>query len=246
MNELTRKFHEAEFPGWKPKKTYEEIINNFFNSELPFLELDIGLDTTEAMQWIESNKKHFIENELTKQQENDAKKEGKFWYFNKHADGWKQCWKFGSPLLGQDILCISSEEKFKAKELRTFVPDAFPGLAEQLHQKGFVFKKFHVSELLPNGWAQPHMDRFHGSFKKLQWVWIPLNDAQPNLKVYPYGYIKPKVGCLYFFSNMGYVHSIINKDNFSRYVAMGTIDLELSKINFDKIKECVKSQWFNQ
>jgi len=246
MNELTRKFHEAEFPGWKPKKTHEEITSNFFDSELPFLEIDIGLDTKEAMAWIESNQQCFIGHELAKKKENDAKKEGRYWYYNNHSEGWEQCWKFGPPLLGQDMLCVSSNDKVKAEGKKTYFPDSVPGLVEKLNEQGFVFTKFHISKLLPNGWAQPHMDRFHGSFKKLYWIWIPLNDSQPSLKVYPYGYIKPKVGCLYFFSNMGYVHSIVNKDNFSRYVAIGTLDLKNCKLDFDKIKECVKSQWFNQ
>ena len=170
----------------------------------------------------------------------------KFWYFTPHAGGCEQMFKFGPKLLSQDHLCVGSNAKAKTGGLNTFVKDGVPGLVEKLNEKGFEFSKFAIGKLLPNGWAQPHRDRFIKPFKKLHWVWMPLHDAQPSLKVYPYGYIKPKVGCLYFFSNMGYVHSIVNKDNFPRYVAMGTLDPEKCSLDFDKIKECVKSQWFNQ
>lgn len=93
---------------------------------------------------------------------------------------------------------------------------------ELLKDVPFTQLKFHVVE--PGGWIQPHCDP--KKVDAMRWLWTPLHDFPPCLKVFPFGWLQHKLGNMYLFNNARYVHAVVNNTNKPRYTLHIGIDFE--------------------
>lgn len=241
MNKLTQEFHKNKFPGFINEKSFDHIMQNFWDCDLPFLELPIKFETYNTLDWLEKNKNIWVR--VTSQAffENLAKQKDEHWFYETHSHGWEEI------RMKKDTyeICVPDniDDMEKLVQKNIIYENAVPDLMRQFENKNLYFEFMSLKKLVPGGWLQPHRDHMNDKKEKFNYIWMPLNDCSFNLKIWPYGYIKHKTGHMYLFNNTAYTHSIINKDDQDRYVFLGKLDLNRSKLNFDLSKE-VHNQWY--
>lgn len=233
MNRLTFEFHNNNFPGLKIPHTLSDTMQNFWNCDLPFLELPVvfDVDSTKKICLATSQWKRVASQDFFEER---SKKMGEHWFFNQHSHGWEEIRVIGCPELKKD------QQYYKGIE---FSPNIIPDLLEQFQSEGMHFEFLSIKKLKPHGWLQPHKDHIHNNMQKFNYFWMPLNDSSENLKIWPHGYVKHKTGKIYLFNNTGYVHSVLNRENFDRYVLLGRFDLKKTKFGFD-LTEQARDQWY--
>ena len=234
MNNLTQQFHDNKFPGFSMPNTIEETMHDFWNSNLPFLELPIIFNTNDSVEILKQSKEWMP---VASQDffENKSKTLGEHWFFNAHSRGWEEIRIVGCPELKKDQQYYSQIK---------LVPDLLPGLISQFNDNNIHFEFLSVKKLKPGGWLQPHKDYIHNNTRKFNYFWMPLNDSSDNLKIWPYGYLKHKTGRVYLFNNTGCVHSVLNRDSIERYVVLGRFDLSKTQFKFNTAEE-VEKQWYS-
>lgn len=249
MNVLTREFHCASFPGWTPNKSYETIIKNFWNSELPYLQLDFALNVREIYKEIlEVDQSAWIETQSQTYARQKSIANNEHWFFNPHSSGWSS-------------IHIEPENVNDKKEQmhKQIITNPHGPLMDYKRKytghmlsyrclellKSPYFKKITISRLPPGGWIQPHKDQYMVKEHTLNYMWIPLNECQENLKIYPYGYMPCQVGKSYLLNNFDFIHSVINKDKHDRYVLLITLKNCEEFFSRHNIQKAVKEQWFS-
>jgi len=243
MNELTKQFHNAEFDGWKPTKSYEETIENFWDSDLPFLEIDCDLDIEKIFKEVQKIKdEDWMETQTQTYQKEIHKKNGTDWFYTLHSSGWDEI-----RLKSYDFKNFKKIQKNSHDIPHQFdvviKKNLLPKTIDELENKNYDYNFLKISRLKPSGWLHPHKDQISDFGNKLSYMWIPLNDCQKNLKIYPYGYMPCKLGCAYLLNNFDHIHSVLNKDQHDRYVIL--MKFNKSKIDMNVIKNAVKQQWYS-
>jgi len=243
MNKFTKEFFAATFNGYK----YEKLITRPFfwtNKAIPFVETTFELSVDSTYKWCLDNEQ--LLNCHSNQAYAKARIEdlGHSWFTIPHSHGWNMITLKGESLSRQDIVNPGeiSEVKNSEQPLNYKID-----LETELESLGFNLSYLRIVQLVPGGWAQPHVDPLYiGMTSTMNYFWIPLHDAAPSLKIYPYGLLQQKTGCMYWFNNASFVHSIFNDSDVNRYVAIGRINLKDTKMSLkDKIYQDYSSQWYN-
>ena len=233
MNKLTQDFHSAEFSGFKPTVSYEQVTGNFWQSSyLPFLDTGIDFEVDSSYQWLLDHQEYFEKDSRT-----EYFKLTSNWFQDPPAVDWYCCNIFGSNK-GNDI--------HPDDTITNYHPDAFPDLQLQIQKFNLPVTRLAVFKLSPGGYVQPHADTRYGPYKGgINHVWLPLHDFAQSLKIYPYGYVQHQTGRMYLLNNPNYVHSVANYEPTARYVALMTIDYHnLDTVLESQFFESARRQWF--
>lgn len=242
MNKFTKEFFSATFTGYK----YENLIQRHLfwaNKSIPFVETNFDLAVKNTYNWCVYNQKLFNRHSNQEYTKDRIKDLGHTWFTSQHSDGWNMITLKGESLSRQNIVNPGeiSEVKNREQPLNYAID-----LETELESLGFNLSYLKIVQLVPGGWAQPHVDPFYiGMTSTMNYFWIPLHDAKPSLKIYPYGLLEQKTGYVYWLNNASFVHSIFNDSDITRYVAIGRINLKDSKMSLkDKIYQNYLSQWY--
>lgn len=240
MNKFTKDFFAATFTGYKHEEYLAE--QKFWtNKVIPFVETDFDLSVESTHKWCINNQQlikshNNLEYAATQNQEND-------WFSAPHSKGWHRITLKGESL-SRNVFVNSGEVAHikKNRQPLNYKID----LETQLKSIGFELKYLIVVHLAPGGWAQPHIDPLYtGMSFTMDYFWIPLHDAKPSLKIYPYGLLQQKTACVYWLNNASFVHGILNDSDMDRYVVIGRINLKESKMSLkDKIYQEYLKQWY--
>lgn len=244
MNKFTQDFFQGQFPGFSVDCNYEEIMSDFWHTKkLPFVELDFTVDTQPTYQWLLKNKQLFDKTPTQHSRELNKKEYGVDWFTDAHSQGWLELKVTGAELERDYIVnCGIEMPHHHTEELANNLQI---DLVNQLNKINLPVTRIKLLCLEPNGWAQPHMDRLKPGHATMNHVWLPLHNFKPSLKVYPYGTIEHKTGHLYLLNQQSFIHSVINPESMSRFVAVLTLDYEnLSVDMWEQIKQSVYRQWF--
>jgi hypothetical protein len=245
MNTLTKEFFKATFPGWKPRQDFDTVWSTFWTTrEIPIVELDLGLDTSTSCDWIEQNQDRFGQAWHQTQYDQHHKNLGQDWFKSPHSQGRWDLQINGVYPERRKLLDQDTWHEF-AHQQRTLHHDAVPDLTTQLKELGFDIYSTKIAKLDPGGWLEPHKDTLVSKLTMTH-LWIPLNRASDNLKIWPHGMVQHKIGAVYLLNNQSFMHAIANDHSESRYVVTAKLDPE--KTNPDlvaKIRAAVKQQWFS-
>lgn len=245
MNQLTKEFFKAEFPGWQPRQTFDVVWQNFWtNKEIPILSLDLGIDTASSCGWIEQNQDKFAMSWPQAQSNRLDQELGHGWFKEPHS-------------VSRQELHVVDHRKEPRKNLLDDQPkhgfgpkpeihqDAVPDLRAQLQDWGFDIVSMQIAILYPGGYLEPHRDTWMHA-NTMTSLWIPLNAAEYNLKIWPWGLLKHCVGSVYLLNNQSFIHAIANTTDQPRYVVVGNIDHKNTPPDLmAKIKQALKQQWFS-
>jgi hypothetical protein len=238
MNKLTQDFHQAEFSGFKPTASFEQIKNNFWQSaHLPFVDTGIDFEVATSYQWLLNHPEYFKKDSRTEYEKLMSKKDGTDWFQDVPAVEWYCCNVFGTN---------EGSNNHADDTITKYYPDAFTDLQQQIQLLKLPITRLAVFKLKPNGYVQPHIDSRYGTFKGgLNHVWLPLHNFSQSLKIYPCGYVKHQTGRMYLLNNPHYVHSVANYESTPRYVALMTINYRnLEPVLENQFFEAARKQWF--
>jgi hypothetical protein len=245
MNKLTADFFAADFGPAQVPGTFDQVMQNFWsNTTIPWVELDLELDLDSSYQWCLAHDNYF---ELAWNQQQVQKKithEGANWYKRPHSVG-----RFDLKVTGaypQKRMLIKADNKIEFDEKnRMVMPTAVPGLQMQLAKLEIEYTVMKLARLDPGGYLEPHKDTFHDTDTMIH-TWIPLHPAENNLRVYPYGTLHHRVGCIYLLNNQAMIHSIANTSDQPRYVVTMRLEKQTLPDNVWQMIQCqVKNQWFD-
>ncbi len=245
MNAYTQQFHANDFPGYQTADTCIPDDERFWwYRDVPFVDIDAKLDLSQDVIYLSQNHhRHFTEMDSQINRRMQAEKENRLWYYTPHGHGWEQCISVGgSDIESRTILADTQKPDM------TFTPNAHRGVLQntvtQMESLGIVLKRLMIAALLPGGWVQPHIDPKETGVPDLAHFWIPINQSSPGLKIWPYGYLAAEVGHIYLFNNQRWTHSVVNRDQHVRYVALGLIDTQHTSRGFlDMAIRSAQIQW---
>jgi len=245
-DKFTRDFFEADFPGFNPSHDWNDIEKNIWEAPLPFIELECGLDHSETYKLVEQAADHFIEMPGEQIRRTEKITIGDSWFYSSHIEGWKQLPIYGEMYTMKKIIQSGNNlDLYEDFKKLLWKPNIYFGkyLLPQLEKLGCAIKRLVIDSLETNGWVRPHQDSDQG--RPLTHAWIPLHNFDPCLKIWPYGFLKHKLGNIYLLANSKFPHSVINTMPYRRYVAIIKIDEENCSPSFqDFVKESAKKQWF--
>jgi hypothetical protein len=241
MNKFTNDFLQSEFSGYHPKKILAE--ENFWNNKsIPVVEMDLKLTTSDTYNWCLQNESLFYKNnthDYAKRKQEDL---GHTWFSQNHSEHWTNL-RLVNGVFQREIIVQSDEN---TKEIESDITHNYKlDLINQLENVGFKIKSFQIMKLAAGGWVQPHIDPPVIDGYRMEYFWIPLHTSEPSVKIYPYGFLKPKLGSMYFFNNCSFVHCVINQESIDRYVAIGRIYVDKTATSLkQKIFQNYLNQWY--
>lgn len=245
MNPLTEQFFQAKFPGWQPRQSFDTTWAEFWtNRDIPIVELDLGIDTATSCQWIKDNEHQFAQAWHQTQYNQHWQGLGHDWFRQPHSQGRWDLQITGQYPQRKKLLDHQPWNEFDHQQ-RVMHEDAVPDLRSQLEQRGLAIYSMKIARLDPGGYLEPHKDALI-SPETMTHLWIPLNPAENNLKIWPWGMVEHRVGSVYLLNNQSFMHAIANRGTDARYVVTAKLDVE--KTNPDlvaKIRVAVKQQWFS-
>lgn len=245
MNQFTKQFHEQQFPGVVLNCDINDIMSNFWtNSELPFVEVDLEFEHTSTLTWLQDHTHLFapVESQVNLELKNEALNAS--WFTEPNSNGWSEFKVLDGASIPNAELVNSTETYTKTEYSIEPVPDAVPDLQNFFKNKNIKITHLHIAKLAPGGWLQPHIDKKVTEVPSMQYFWMPLNYFPPSMKIYPFGNLEHKLGCMYLLNHRKMVHSVINLSNSDRYVANGNIDYTcLPTALCDKIYRSATKQW---
>lgn len=246
MNRYTQDFHHADFPGYTPGTAWSWDAENFwFRQDIPWIELPIKFDTDATVDYLVKHHDDLFD-EITEQKNNalQLKATGRAWFATAHQSGWQQCALSRNhyPAL---VNQIADTGDFCSILQPTLHPDVCADLIASIRDAGINIVWADVKSLAPGGWIQPHRDPKIAGTSMLEYFWLPLNDCAANFKFWPAGYLKHKKGHMYLANNQTWLHSVWNRDAWTRYVLVGRIDRHsLSESMLSMVRDSARQQWF--
>lgn len=245
MNPLTEQFFQADFPGWQPRLSFDQVWADFWTTrEIPIVELNLGVDTASSCQWIQDNKQKFAQAWHQTQYDQHWRELGQDWFRLPHSQGRWDLQITGQYPQRRKLLDSGAWQEFD-HQLRVMHEDAVPDLRAQLAQHGMSIYSMKIARLDPGGYLEPHKDTLT-SKQTMTHVWIPLNPAVDNLKIWPWGMLRHQVGAVYLLNNQSFMHAIANTGAEPRYVVTAKLDPEKTSPELvAKIRAAVKQQWFS-
>jgi hypothetical protein len=244
INNFTKDFHNANFFGTGAAITVD--WSEFWtNTAIPWLELELNLNTLASYQWVLDHQHLFIENLYQKAQKQKNKDLGHDWFCKPNSDGWEALYVLGDPPVFKNLIGNSNSIPLSVNPVLHH--DAIPDFQLQLKALGITVTKLEILKLKVGGWIQPHMDKKYTDGQKnltLNRVWTPLHDFSQCLKVYPFGYIAHKTGNGYLLNNENFMHSVVNQDRVDRYVAIWSFDVDTFPMELlNKLKSDFYKRW---
>lgn len=245
MNPLTKQFFAADFPGWRPRQSFDTVWSHFWTTrDIPIVELDLGLDTRSSCAWLRQNNQRFAQAWHQAQYNQRHAELGQDWFKRPHSQG---CWDLqitGQYPQRRKLLDNQPWQEFDHQQ-RVMHEDAVPDLRTQLTQHGMSIYSMKIARLDPGGYLEPHKDTLM-SPETMTHVWIPINPAPDNLKIWPLGLVSHKVGAAYLLNNQSFMHAIANTGSEPRYVVTAKLDHEKTGPDLvAKIRAAVQQQWFS-
>jgi hypothetical protein len=247
MNKYTKDFFENSFPGYTPTYTFEQNKENFwFTKDIPFLELDINLKTNDSYELIKSIDHEFHAvapevNQLLVQQ-----KRKRDWFFKNHSYNKTEYVVLGYQEPDGNMIKGPDSVPMTLEHVADNHPDTFISLQTQLNDSGFKLERLWISKLNIGGYMQPHRDLKLDNYPTLAYLWIPLHDPTPTMKVWPHGLIDHKIGSVYLLNHQNFVHSVMNSQPHNRYVALSKFDYtKVPKHLWQQITSSLKNQWYS-
>ena len=216
QSEYTKKFLELDFTPYIHMADTSKFNNELTNNFLPIVEIS-GFNKTIL------KKLYDLAVSLTPHYKVPITQSVMdHWYSQQHADKWTQY-----------VIKHADQQKYATflgdtKDFNPPVDDDGTALAlvEELFQPyELTITNTRFGQLAPGGYLCPHMDIFETD-PGMCYFWMPLHDVSPNLKVFPYGWHKPKLGSLYLFNFTKWVHAIHNYKTESRFILGGRFDLK--------------------
>lgn len=240
MNIYTQTFHKAQFPGYTLAADSIAGDQSFWwRRDIPVVDVDVGLDLRDDLAYVKQHHDDlFTEMHSSVNRRMAAEKDQRSWYHTEHAQGWEQCIVVG----GSDyeerpiIAGTSKTETFFEPEAH---PELIQNVLQQMQDLGIAIRRLNIATLQPGGWVQPHIDPKLQEVPPLSHFWIPMNDSDPSLKIWPYGYLHHQAGHIYLHNNHHWVHSAVNFNNYVRYVMLGLIEVDLCSQEF--LDRCVSA-----
>ena len=243
---MVSQFHQAQFPGWRPRSSLADTMRDFWRSDIPFVALPAPHAVSDILSEVESPGPHrWTEMYSLRRAREQARAEGSDWFRTEHSSDWQEIRLIGAPL--------APEESVPSLHDKHHVPDLaearsnhnLPVTRGIMQSTAMVWQHLKLSRLPPGGWIYPHRDIKAHNDLRLNYVWIPLHDASPNLKLYPHGYMPNQLGQMYLLNNSGYVHSVWNRDSHPRTVLLGRFDPFQSQLDMAQIHQAVQRQWYS-
>jgi len=241
MNKFIKDFFESKFDGYSPIKQISKE-NFWMNSIIPFVELKLNLNVNETYEWCLENSDLFYKNNTQDYAIRRQKELDTFWFSESHSAGWFNLRLMKSELKRNEIVKHGAQPGEQDEDT---VYDKVTAIEHELTNKSFKLKSLQIMKLSKNGWVQPHIDSLLMGATRMEYFWIPLNSTDPSVKIYPYGFLKPNLGSVYFFNNSSFVHAVANLSGTDRYVAIGRIDVERTSEGLTKlVLENAINQWY--
>ena len=217
IDKLTQDYFGHDFPGWD-HSTPVEIPKNPFFTQVPFVELDVGID----VDYLKGLMQKILPVDYGKES-----REHRSYQKEKRIKGWdcnKVLWNHGNrPTYALTI---------RNKEMVPTPPIVEPGETElqienYLKSKNFYYKILLHMTLVPDSYLRPHRD-FSDNWPLL-YSWIPITYPEgAELKFYPLGTAKIKLGCVYLFNQYHFTHAIRNTNlDLSRDCLIGHLDEDM-------------------
>jgi hypothetical protein len=157
------------------------------------------------------------------------------WYSQPHSRGWQQFiirdndQQKNANFLGEDYY-----------EIKKSIDDdgTVALLVDELFKPfGLTVTNARFKELTPGGYICPHADLYEAD-PGLIYFWIPLHTVSPHLKIFPWGWHKPKFGSMYLFNISKWVHSAYNNESYTRYALNGRFEINsVSDLFIKKFQE---------
>jgi hypothetical protein len=244
INEFTKQFHDSTFPDFCVDQTLNQVLNNFWqNTCIPYVGIDVGFDTAATYKWLLDNDHLFAKTQSGMFTEKKNKDLGFEWFTSSHSEGWA------------NLPVIGTTEKYKAivpgdgavtyQITHDVLPNSVPDLQFFLNQIGLSISELNIFRLKPGGFLQPHMDIGVDCESTMTYIWIPLHDFPPCLKIYPSGYLRHCKGNFYILNASNFMHSVVNTTDQPRYVATVFFDHKKIPQSFwNQIKQSLTQQWF--
>lgn len=249
MHPYTEQFNLNEFPGYLPKVPFGELEKNFwFSKSIPFVTLDLEFDLESSYQECLDNDHLFDLCAGTKLLKKKYQQTSSEWFRDPH-----RYQRFELTIKGEyeehgNVIDRSSKNFAEGIDLNLATPrnDLFMDLQAQLNNFGFAVPRLWIGKLAPGGWLTPHRDfKPQNKYPTMNYFWLPLHDMPHTLKMWPYGFVKTKLGQISFFNHQYFVHSAYNPTDRDRYVAFGTIDhTKVSDDLSNRFLACAKRQWY--
>jgi hypothetical protein len=244
INKFTKDFHSHDFPGWSASGSAWDYEEFWYRKDIPWLEVPLELKTNNTHLELKSQHQSLF-SEISEQQNTklDAINKDRYWFFSDHQFGWQSCVisRKNYPALASQIKNTELPEQVIQPTLHS---DVCMDLLNQITDLGLKILWTDVKALIPGGWIQPHVDPKVEGTSTMEYFWIPINDCSPNIKIWPAGYIKQKVGNMYLVNNQTFLHSVINQDPWTRYVLTGRIDKNsLSPELRQLVSDSFQQQW---
>jgi len=218
---FTDQFWQTKFPGWKNPYTRDHLLQHFWTTAIPAVNLDIKIRTSNTLDTIERMQDQFVKVDT---QTNDKLYKTK-WYERSREQGWK--------LLGiiprQGGIANVDLASYQVRRSPEYADNRehFCDFIDQMESKGLIIKELKIWKLEPNGWLVPHRDILTTTIC-MNYFWIPINDVPASSKIWPLGENKVCQGQVSLLCNQNFVHSVVNNSNRPRYVAAGRLDVDLT------------------
>jgi hypothetical protein len=148
-----------------------------------------------------------------------------FWYQYLHTKGWKQFivrHNRPSSLVTFDKSTTLNEHHTQSDDVNQIAS----GLIDQLFGSfGLTVRHARLNSLEPDGYFAPHVDVYQKD-PGLCYVWMPLHDAVPHLKIFPFGLVNSEFGNMYLLNYSKYTHSVWNQKKQTRFVLGAVFDID--------------------
>lgn len=217
MNAYCTDFLHSDFSHWR-SHTDLELTDNLYHSDIPAVEIKgLAIETiTDVYQACLTNQQEFRPMHTA----NIARD----WYFRPRTAGWNEiCVNFDAST--HRILRL--HDSHEAQDQILPVPTANEAIRNAceifFHRHDLDLVDTFILRLDAGGWIGPHIDKKNVD-PGLTYFWMPLHDfAGPVMKVFPWGWLQHRLGCLYLFNHCRYVHAVTNGSADPRFVMTGRI-----------------------
>lgn len=217
MNTYCQQFLEADFTPWTPARVFHS--HDIKQSELPALEIP-GFDV-EKISRLET-KVRACTGSFGDNASRDLFKH--WWTKDRRHQGWKELtvipmsngMEFAHD--SQQTVARPQTPVFDDPELHNLVTDVF-------ESRGISLYNLMILKLEPHGWIQPHIDRMI-DYPGLSYFWMPLHEFPPCVKIWPWGWLPHRLGCMYLLNHSRYLHAAVNQTNMDRFILSGRIKID--------------------
>lgn len=218
---FTDQFWQTKFPGWKNPYSRNHLLQHFWTTPIPAVNLDIKIDTKPTEDVIEKMQDQFFRLDT----QTDDKLYKPKWYERRRDEGWKLLGVI--PRRGGIVNVDLASYQMRRSPEYADNRQHFSDLIDQMESNGLAVKELKIWKLEPGGWLAPHRDILTTPIC-MNYFWIPINDVPASSKIWPLGENKVSQGQVSLLCNQDFVHSVINNSNRPRYVAAGRLDVDLT------------------